>query len=162
MAKKKTKGQGSNRGFFSKKGYEEVMYTHDDALVVTLLLANYTTNKILIDNGSSATILFQDASTKMIINLDKLRPTPIPLKSFSRDVVQPFGTSSYPSPLRNDPPLWPWWNSLLRKPLHCTMLSSSIPRIGYPTLNRFKVVTFTYILKMKFHTKIGVGEVRGE
>ena len=34
--------------------------------------------------------------------------------------------------------------------------------IGRPTLNRWKVATSTYCLKVKFPTKNGVGEVKGD
>ena len=34
--------------------------------------------------------------------------------------------------------------------------------IGRPTLNRWKAATSTYCLKVKFPTKQGVGEIRGD
>lgn len=43
---------------FGDEDFKGVLYHHDDALVVTLLIANYTTHRILIDNGSSTSVLF--------------------------------------------------------------------------------------------------------
>lgn len=50
-------------------------HSHDAALVVTLSIANYTTQKILVDNGSSTNILLWDAFTKMGIDLNLLTMT---------------------------------------------------------------------------------------
>ena len=37
---------------------ERVHHPHDDAIVITLLIADYTTRKVLVDNESSADILY--------------------------------------------------------------------------------------------------------
>ena len=37
---------------------ERVHHPHDDAIVITLLIADYTTKRVLVDNGSSASILY--------------------------------------------------------------------------------------------------------
>lgn len=76
---------------FGEEDCEGVVYPHNDAQVMTLVVANYTTRLILIDNGSSTDILFWDAFTKMGISPDRLRSSPSPLKGFSRETVQPAG-----------------------------------------------------------------------
>lgn len=43
---------------FTEKDRMGVLYLHNDALVVTLLVTNYTTHMILIDNESSTNVLF--------------------------------------------------------------------------------------------------------
>ena len=47
---------------------------HDDALVISTIITNFNVQRILIDNGSSADILFILAFDKMKIGLDKLHP----------------------------------------------------------------------------------------
>ena len=37
---------------------ERVHHPHDDAIVITLLIANYTTKRVLVDIGSLADILY--------------------------------------------------------------------------------------------------------
>lgn len=56
--------------------YRRIVYSHDNALVVTMLVvANYTTKRILIDNGSSTDVLFWDAFAKMEISLRLIVPS---------------------------------------------------------------------------------------
>lgn len=43
---------------FREDDEEGVLYPHDDALVVTIQITNFTMRRILINNGSSANILF--------------------------------------------------------------------------------------------------------
>ncbi|GFY81050.1 hypothetical protein Acr_01g0008590 [Actinidia rufa] len=47
---------------------------HDDALVVSATIANFNVQMILIDNGSSANILFISVFDKMKIGRDRLHP----------------------------------------------------------------------------------------
>lgn len=55
--------------FFDEGNHEGVINLHDNnALVVTILVANFTTKKIIIDNGSLIDILFWEAFTKMGID----------------------------------------------------------------------------------------------
>ena len=43
---------------------EKVHHLHDNAIVIILLIANYTTRRVLVDNGSSANILCYPAFSK--------------------------------------------------------------------------------------------------
>ncbi|GFZ14442.1 hypothetical protein Acr_24g0006320 [Actinidia rufa] len=51
---------------------------HDDALVVSAVISNFNVQRILIDNESSADILFISAFERMKIGLDKLHPLHTP------------------------------------------------------------------------------------
>ena len=46
---------------FTDKDVGRIHHPHDDAIVITLLIADYTTRRVLIDNGSSADILYYPA-----------------------------------------------------------------------------------------------------
>ncbi|XP_041026886.1 uncharacterized protein LOC121267075 [Juglans microcarpa x Juglans regia] len=76
---------------FDERDAKGILHPHDDALVVMMQVANFRTQRILIDNGSSADILFRDAFIKMSINPDRLRPALMPLKGFTGDIVDPIG-----------------------------------------------------------------------
>ena len=43
---------------FTDEDVERVHHPHDNAIVITLLIADYTTRKVLVDNGSSTDILY--------------------------------------------------------------------------------------------------------
>ncbi|XP_059663781.1 uncharacterized protein LOC132309494 [Cornus florida] len=76
---------------FSDEDMKDVQQPHDDPLVVTMMIANYNTQRILVDNGSSADIIFLDAFSKMKIGKEKLRPTRSLLVGFTGDKVYPLG-----------------------------------------------------------------------
>ena len=46
---------------FTDEEAERIHHPHDDAIVITLLIADYTTRRVLVDNGSSADILYYPA-----------------------------------------------------------------------------------------------------
>ena len=46
---------------FTNEDVERVHHPHDDAIVITLLIANYTTRRVLVDNRSSTDILYYPA-----------------------------------------------------------------------------------------------------
>lgn len=75
--------------------YVTISFGHGDcegvqySLVVTLLVVNDIKKRVLIDNESSADILFWSTFMKMKKDLSKLCPTLTPLKKFSKDMVLP-------------------------------------------------------------------------
>lgn len=77
---------------FDEEDSKWVLYPHSDAFMVTMLIANITNLRILIDNSSSAYILFWDAFIQIGIDSNRLCPTPMPLQGFSGDVVKFLGT----------------------------------------------------------------------
>ena len=54
-------------------------HPHDDAIVIILTIANYTTRRVLIDNGSLVDILYYPAFQQMRINKELIRPVNVPL-----------------------------------------------------------------------------------
>ncbi|XP_057502720.1 uncharacterized protein LOC130786440 [Actinidia eriantha] len=64
---------------------------HDDALVILVIIANFTVLRILVDNGSSENIFFISAFDKMKIRLDKLYPFHTPLVRFGGNTTHPLG-----------------------------------------------------------------------
>ena len=43
---------------FTGKDGRRLHHPHDDAIVITLTIANYMTRRVLVDNGSSVDILY--------------------------------------------------------------------------------------------------------
>ena len=50
---------------FIDEDTERIHHPHDDAIVITLLIADYTTRRVLVDNGSLADILYYPAFQQM-------------------------------------------------------------------------------------------------
>ena len=57
---------------FSDSDLEGCQHPYDDPLVIRAIVANKTIHKVLVDNGSSADIIFVSAFDKMGIGREKL------------------------------------------------------------------------------------------
>ena len=71
---------------------ERIHHPYDDAIVITLLIVDYTTRKVLVDNGSSADILYYPAFQQMRLGRDQSRLVNSPLVGFGGMKVQLVGT----------------------------------------------------------------------
>ena len=71
------------------EGYQ---HPHDDPLVIRAIVANKTVHRVLIDNGSSADIIFASAFDKMGIGREKLEPVNAHLRGFFEEKVLPLGS----------------------------------------------------------------------
>ena len=50
---------------FTDEDSARIHHPHDDAIVITLLIVDYSTRRVLVDNGSSADILYYLAFQQM-------------------------------------------------------------------------------------------------
>ena len=78
----KTRGVDEPTICFTDEEAERIHHPHDDAIVITLLIADYTTRRVSVDNGSSADILYYPAFQQMRLGRDLLRPACSPLIGF--------------------------------------------------------------------------------
>jgi hypothetical protein len=143
---------------FAEEDARKVFHPHDDALVVTLEIAGYSTRSVLIDNGSSADIIYLTAFQQMRIDKNQLRPIETPLVGFVGTSVYPLGiitlqliAGTYPKQATKKV------DFLV---VDCPSAYNVI--IGRPTLNRLRAVTSTYHLLVRFPTENGIGEMRGD
>ena len=67
---------------FSDSDLQGCQHPHDDPLVVRAIVANTTVHRVLVDNGSSADIIFASAIDKMGIGREKLEPVNTHLRGF--------------------------------------------------------------------------------
>jgi hypothetical protein len=72
---------------FSEEDARATHQPHDDALAITVNIAGFTTRRVMVDNGSSADILYLPAYQQMKLDKDKLRPMDAPLVGFTGDKV---------------------------------------------------------------------------
>ena len=142
---------------FSEDDALRLHHPHDDALVVSLQIGDYNMHRVLIDNSSSADILYYPAFQQMRIDKERLSPTNAPLVGFGGTKVFPLGAitlavtaSDYPQQITKE---------ITFLIVDCSSAYNAI--LGRPTLNSWKAVTSTYHLMIKFLTEYGVGELRG-
>ena len=76
---------------FSEEDARRLHRPHDDALVVSLQVGDYNMHWVLVDNGSSADILYYPAFQQMRIGKERLIPTNAPLVGFGGSRIFPLG-----------------------------------------------------------------------
>ncbi|KAK3043551.1 hypothetical protein RJ639_002130 [Escallonia herrerae] len=119
---------------------------------------NFDVKRVLIDNGSSAEILFHDAFEKMNIPTDRLRKMEAPLYGFSNHPVAAEGIIALPVAIGTPPAQ----ANLMLDFVVVKVPSAYNAILGRPALNRLQAVVSTYHLKLKFPTEHGIGEVKGD
>ena len=133
---------------------------HNDPLVIMLMIEGFNTRRVLVDNGSSADIIYLSTFQQLKVDPKSLRPFESLIASFRGDEVYPRGivllmvtVSSYPFQVTNQHNFF-----IVDSP------SSYNAIIGRPTLtfNRWKATTATYCPKVKFPIEQGIGEIRGD
>ncbi|XP_023918198.1 uncharacterized protein LOC112029742 [Quercus suber] len=141
---------------FNEGDTRGVKQPHNDPLVIMLTIEGFNTKRILVDNGSSADIIYLLAFQQLKLDPKRLNPFDSLLFSFSGDRVYPKGimtltitVGSYPRQLTRQ---------LDFLVVDCPSSYNVI--IGRPTLNRWKAATSTYCLKVKFPIENGMGEVK--
>ena len=77
---------------FSDSDLEGCKHPHDDPLVIRAVVANKTIHRVLVDNGSSANIIFAADFDKMSIGREKLEPVSTHMRGFSGEKVLPLGS----------------------------------------------------------------------
>ena len=76
---------------FNEEDARGVKQPHNDPLVITLTIEKFNTKRILVDNGSSADIIYLFVFQQLKLDPRRLRPFDSPLVSFSGDRVYPKG-----------------------------------------------------------------------
>ena len=127
----------------------------DYTILITMRLLSWELSRVLIDNRSSANILYYLAFQQMRINKELLRPMNVSLIGFGGMKVLPVGmisllvvVGSYPRQINKEV------NFLV---VDCSSLYNAI--IRRPTLNSWRAATSIYYLSVKFPTKYGIKEV---
>ena len=143
---------------FFDSDLEGCQHPHDDPLVVRVVVANKMVHRVLVDNGSSADIIFASAFDKMDIGREKIDPVNTHLRGFSGEKVLPLGLIQLVLTL-GEPPCQATTTArflIIDAPSAYNML------LGRPSLNAIKAILSAYHMMIKFPTVNGVGMVRGD
>ncbi|KAK3002810.1 hypothetical protein RJ639_019376 [Escallonia herrerae] len=143
---------------FNDADLDGISLPHDDALVITLRVDAFNIKRFLVDTGSSADIIFEDAFNQMGISDDRVKPISSPLYGFTGASAPVRGIASL-TIVVGEPP---------RQAVHtldfliAKIKSSYNGILGRTGLNKLQAVASTYHLVMKFPTPVGVGLVKGD
>ena len=143
---------------FSDSDLEGCQHPHDDPLVVCAVMANKTVHRVVVDNRSSADIIFASAFDKMGIGRERLEPVNTHLRGFSGEKVLPLGSIQLVLTLGETP----CQATTTTRFLIVDAPSAYNMLLGRPFLNAIKAIPSAYHMMIKFPTVSGVGMVRGD
>jgi hypothetical protein len=80
---------------FTEKDFRLKSTNHNDAMVIEVNIVGWIIGKILVDNGSSADILFLKTFEKMNLSQHMLHPLEYPLLGFRGKPIKPIGKTLF-------------------------------------------------------------------
>ena len=142
---------------FCQEEEEGILYPHDDPMIIRAEIADYDVGRVLIDTGSSVSVIFAEAFREMGINDNQVDRQLTPLLSFSGDLVQPIGSVRLPITFGTAPRKATTYDQFLI--VDCPTAYNVI--VGRTALTRIKAHLSPHMLLMKFPTPNGTGAIRG-
>ena len=154
VAKPKRFLLGTDDISFTAKEQEKVLTPHHDALVISRIVANCLVKRILVDNGSSANIIFQAAYQDLGLEKSALTRRITPLIGFSGEVKQTAGEVILP--------VYAEGISMSTKFLVVDCQSSYNMILGKPWIHDMGAVPSSLHQMVKFPTPWGIRAIRGD
>lgn len=130
-----------------------MLHPHHDALVISLYIANCFIKRVLIDNGSSANILFLNALRDMKVDESTITRKSTVLIGFSGEQKHSIGEVNLH--------VWAEGVNLQTKFIVVDCPSSYNAILGRPWIHEMKVVPSTYHQVIKFPTPWGIKQISG-
>ncbi|CAL9018619.1 unnamed protein product [Prunus brigantina] len=81
---------------FCEEEERGVILPHDDPIIIRADISNFDVGRILVDTGSSVSVMFAEAFNELQVPSHLLDRSITPLVSFSGEVVQPIGSIHLP------------------------------------------------------------------
>ncbi|KAF3515417.1 hypothetical protein F2Q69_00006889 [Brassica cretica] len=139
---------------FMAKEQEKVLTPHHDALVISLTVANCLVKRILVDNGSSGTIIFLAAYKDLGLEESALTRRITPLIGFSGEVKQTAGEVTLP--------VYAEGIKMSTKFLVFDCDSSYNMFLGWPWIHGMGAIPSTLHQMVKFPTSWDIKAIRGD
>ena len=143
---------------FSERDGRGIRQPHDNPLVIMLRVEKFNIHWVLINNGSSADIIYLHAFQQMKMDKKRIKHFTSPLVSFTGDriilraIVTLIGIAgTYPVQVTKEIDFL-----IVDYPSTYNII------LGRLALKRLKAATSTYYLKVKFPITHGVGEINGD
>ncbi|XP_056691861.1 uncharacterized protein [Spinacia oleracea] len=139
---------------FDDSDSTDIIQEHHDGLVISLPIGNALIKRILIDNGSSANVLFLEALQEMGLDEKSIIRRLTVLVGFSGESLRTVGEISLPTYAEGV-------NVMTKfNVVDCPSAYNVI--LGRPWIHKMKAVPSTYHQSIKFPTKWGVMEIKGQ
>ena len=124
---------------------------HNDPLVITLRIRNYDIQRVLINQGSFAEVMYQDLYTKLSLGKAELTSFISPIFGFSGEPTVPLGKTVLPVLV-----------GLINLQTEFIVVKVSSPYnaiMGCDWLHKMRAIPFTFHQKLRFPTKDGIVEL---
>ncbi|KAG7588540.1 Ribonuclease H-like superfamily [Arabidopsis suecica] len=125
---------------------------HDDALVITLDVANFEVTRCLIDIGSSVDLIFLSTLQRMGISKTDIIGPPAPLVAFTSDTSMSLGNIKLPVLAAGVPKIVEF--IIFDRPAAYNII------LGTPWIYQMKAIPSTYHQCVKFPTPAGIRTIR--
>ncbi|XP_072071818.1 uncharacterized protein [Arachis hypogaea] len=143
---------------FTKEDVQGIAPGHDDPIVITMIFANVNLHRTLVDQGSSANILFKLAFDKLGLEEKELKSYPDTLFGLRDTPIKPLGFTSLYTTFGKGLKL----KTLSIDYIIVDVASAYNALIGRSTLNRLGAIILTPHLCMKFSTQEGIATIKGD
>jgi len=130
---------------FSEEDMRDVFPYEDDPVVLSIVMMGRNVHRVLIDQGSSADVMFWDAFMGLQVLRDQLQP-------FDRVLVEVHGYVDLRTTFSNNQAP----KTIVVRYIVVNAPSSYNLLLGRPSLNKLGVVVSTTHMKMKFPTTEGI------
>ncbi|XP_068486459.1 uncharacterized protein [Phaseolus vulgaris] len=137
---------------FTKADLRDVVPHDNDPVVISLVTAGRKVHRVLVDQGSSADVMFWPTFSKLQLSLDHLKPYPGCFYGFARDQVEVRGYVELRTTFTDGA------TARTEKIKYLVVNAPSAYKIllGRPTLNRLGAVPSTRHMKVKMPSMEGV------
>jgi hypothetical protein len=143
---------------FTEEDFKLKSTSHNDVMVIEVNIAGWVIGKILVDNGSSADILFLKTFEKMNLSQHMLHPPEYPLQGFRGKPIKPVGKVSLPVSFRD-------LDNARTETLTFDVVDINNPYLailGRGFMNKFDTIIRQHFLCMKIPVPKGVITVFGD
>ncbi|KAF2546687.1 hypothetical protein F2Q70_00022096 [Brassica cretica] len=145
---------GTDEISFTAKEQEKILAPHHDALVISLTVANCLVKRILVDNGSSSSIIFQTAYQDLGLEESALTRNITPLIGYSGEVKQTAEEVTLP--------VYTEGINMSTKFLVVDSQSAYNMILGRPWIHDMGAVPSTLHQMVKFPTPCGIRIIKGD